>query len=74
MKSGYIISDYVKMTAGTDSSFESISFLHVEDNLAQLKDKIEKMFGDSRYGNILRIKGFVIEDGVSYQVNATRYD
>ena len=74
VKSGYIISDYVKMTAGTDSSFESISFLNVEDSLEQLKGKIEKLFGDARYGNILRIKGFVIEDGVSYQVNATRYE
>lgn len=74
VKSGYIISDYVKMTAGTDSSFESISFLNVEDSLEQLKDKIEELFGDARYGNILRIKGFVIEDGVSYQINATRYE
>lgn len=74
VNSGYIISDYVKMTAGVDTSFESVSFLEVKDSLEELQRKIKLLFSDERYGNVLRVKGFVIEDGVSYQVNATQYE
>ena len=74
MNSGYVISDYIKLTAGSDSSFESISFLDVKDSLDELRGKIKSLFSDKTYGNVLRVKGFVIEDGVSYQVNATQYE
>lgn len=74
VKSGYIISDYVKMTAGRDTSFESVSFLNIEDSLEQLKNKVTLLFNDKKYGNVLRVKGFVIENGISFQVNATQYE
>jgi len=74
MNSGYVISDYIKVTAGADSSFESISFLEVKDSLEELKEKIKALFADAKYGKVLRVKGFVIEDGVSYQINATQYE
>lgn len=74
MNSGYRISDYIKVTAGAESSFESVCFLDIKDNLETLKKKIELMFFDEKYGNVMRIKGFVVETGGSYQVNATRYE
>ena len=74
MNSGYLISDYVKITAGLDSSFESVCFLEVKDNLESLKEKISQMFVNPEFGKVLRVKGFVIENGESYQVNATQYE
>jgi len=74
MNSGYVISDYIKVTAGADSSFESLCFLEVKDSLEELTEKIKALFSDAKYGKVLRVKGFVIEDGVSYQINATQYE
>ena len=69
---GYHIGDYVKVVAGADTGFESVSSLKVNDNLEGIKQKIDELFSNEEYGNIFRIKGFVIDQGGSYQVNATR--
>ena len=69
---GYHIGNYVKVVAGTDTGFESVSSLKVKDNLEGIKKKIEELYSNDEYGNIFRIKGFVIDQGGSYQVNATK--
>lgn len=74
MSSGYLISDYVKITAGGETAFKSVCFMDIKDNLESLTDKIKKLFADPSYGKILRVKGFVNNNGVSYQVNATQYE
>lgn len=68
---GYHIGNYVKTVAGNGSGFDSVSSLKVKDNLEEIKGKIEQLFAGS-YGNVFRVKGFIIDDGGSYQVNATR--
>ena len=70
---GYQLADYTKVIAGLDSDFSSVSFIDVQDNLSTLAPKIEKLFSDSTYGEIVRIKGFIEDNGTMYQVNATRH-
>lgn len=72
----YTISDYVKVTAGKESSFDSVCTLKLPKGLESLKQKIEVLYSDEKYGKISRIKGFVMDDASShnYQVNATRED
>lgn len=69
--SGYHVGDYVKTIAGTESGFDSVSSLKVKDNLEGIKAKINRLFA-GEYGDIFRVKGFVIDEGGSYQVNATK--
>jgi len=70
-QSGYHIGDYVKTIAGTETGFDSVSSLKVKDNLEGIKAKIGRLFS-GEYGDVFRVKGFVIDEGGSYQVNATR--
>lgn len=74
MSSGYLISDYVKITAGGETAFKSVCFMDVKDDQESLTAKIKKLFSDKSFGNVLRVKGFVNNDGVSCEVNATQYE
>lgn len=74
MNSGYHIGEYMKVTAGQDMSFSSKCYLDLPDNLASLKEKINLLFSSKEYGNIIRIKGFVCDEGGGYQVNASQYE
>ena len=74
MNSGYHIGDYVKVTAGRDLAFSSKCYLDLEDNLEELKSKITTLFSSKEYGNIIRIKGFVCDQGGGYQINASQYE
>lgn len=69
--SGFYVSSVVKTIAGVKSSFSSVGFLNVKDNLEQFKTKINRLFDDESFGKVLRVKGFIMDNGVSNQVNAT---
>ena len=65
------MSDYVKTVAGRLSEFQSLSYLDLPLTEAELREKIEALFREKRYGRILRVKGFFREKGCWYQINAT---
>ena len=71
MHCGYHMSDYVKTVAGRLSEFQSLSYLDLPLTEAELREKIEALFREERYGKILRVKGFFRENGCWYQINAT---
>ena len=71
---GFCSSDYVKITAGSESSFQSLSFLDLSLSRRELEQKTKLLFSDSRFGRILRVKGFFEEAGQWYQINATEKD
>lgn len=74
MNSGYHISSYMKVTAGKKSNFSSVCFIDLKDNLDQITDKIKAILSSDDLGNIVRIKGFVCDQGGGYQINATQYE
>ena len=68
---GYRMSEYVKTVAGRLSEFQSLSYLDLPLTEDELREKIETLFREKRFGRILRVKGFFRENGAWYQINAT---
>ena len=58
--------------AGSASAFQSLSFLGLTLDRAELEEKSGRLFSEAAFGRILRVKGFFAEDGVWYQFNATK--
>lgn len=71
---GYNICDYVKVTGADTDRFDSVNILDIDIDLEGFKEKTRRLFSSDEYGNIIRVKGFVNDKGVSYQVNATQYE
>lgn len=68
---GWRLTDYVKTIAGQENAFQSLSFLDLPLDRAQLEGKVKELFREERYGRILRVKGFFREGEAWYQLNAT---
>ena len=68
----YRAADYRKTIAGSASAFQSLSFLGLTLDRAELEEKSGRLFSEATFGRILRVKGFFAEDGVWYQFNATK--
>lgn len=73
-KAEYRINDYVKINAGSESKFTSVCFLNIPYSLSEIKEKIEALFKDKSFGNVKRVKGFIVDGGVSHQLNVTDYE
>ena len=71
MRCGYRVSDYVKTVAGRLSEFQSLSYLDLPLTEEELREKIETLFREKRFGRILRVKGFFRSGSGWYQINAT---
>lgn len=72
--SGYYIGDYVKTVSEEVHEFSSVYFLDLPDNLESIKAKTARLFNNKEYGNVIRVKGFVYNDGAGYQINASQYE
>ena len=71
---GYRMPDYVKTVAGGPDGFQALSFLDLPLDGKALRDRTQALFQDSRYGRILRVKGFFREGENCFQLNATAKD
>ena len=69
---GWYAADYSKTIAGQRSTFQSLSFLNLGLNRAELEQRAARLFSDDGFGKILRVKGFFEEEGRWYQFNATK--
>ena len=65
---------YMKTIAGRETDFQSLSFLDLPLEGAILIGKVRALLTDSRYGRILRVKGFYRDGEQWYQLNATAKD
>ena len=72
MNAGYQVNDFVKVTAGRKSSFSSVIWLEPAGSPELLTEKVRKLLSDGKYGHVLRVKGFVQDKELCYQINATR--
>ena len=71
MESGYRVPRYVKTIAGENIGFQSLSYLDLPEGGENLREQAKKLLQDSAYGNVLRVKGFFMEKGQWYELNAT---
>ena len=67
--SGYHFSSFVKKYDADSAGFESVYVFEFSEKV--LKEVSEKLFTDSSYGRIFRIKGFFEEEGKWYEFNMT---
>lgn len=71
---GYRICDYMKIISTDNDKFSSVYLLDLKDGLDSMERKIKILFESEEYGNVVRAKGFVLDNGISYQINASQYE
>ena len=71
---GYTTNSYIKKITTDDSGYKTVYFLELPIKLDGLKEKISALMSDETYGKVLRAKGFLKEEGIWYQFNATKND
>ena len=69
-KCGYRQTSCEKLHFDAHDAFTSAYFLELGLPRAQLEKNIPSLFTDPACGNVLRVKGFVEEDGRWYELNA----
>ena len=74
MDAGYRLGSYVKLSAGREMDFSSKCYLDLPLSLEELKERIIRLFKTEEFGKIIRVKGFVIDEGGSIQINASEYE
>lgn len=75
-EAGYRQSAHKKMHLEEEGTFHSLYFMNVSPKLMEAKKIIQSLFEDSEAGNmtgqIFRIKGFLQDEGIWYEINATK--
>lgn len=72
MEAGYVTTAYEKMYIEQDDIFQSLFLMDSQITLDKVRFAAKKIFSDATYGNVCRIKGFVRENDVWMEVNATK--
>ena len=73
--SGYKSASFVKKVTGDANDYSTEYFLEVPFTRARIKKVTEELMENTeKFGKVFRVKGFFIEDGIWYEVNATRKD
>lgn len=68
---GYRIEDHIKYQVSQDNGYRSLFYFYVKMREQDIRENAERIFSDSAFGNVHRIKGFVeTETGRWLQINA----
>ena len=70
--SGYTQYDHVKMQVIDDNNYDSLYVMNKNLSLDRVLGLRDVLFKDNSYGNILRIKWFIIEKGNWMKINITK--
>lgn len=73
-KCGYCMCSFEKQVSKSSSTYSCVYFLDIPMTSTLIKDKINILMNNSKYGEIFRIKGFFQEKNQWYEVNATKRD
>ena len=71
LNSGCRIGDYVKTIAGSGSDFESVCLMELKGTAEELQNRVQRLFEETRFGKIFRVKGFIHDSGGSRLLNAS---
>ncbi len=71
--SSYKQYDYIKIRTKDDMNFDSIYLLDKDISIAEIRMKKDILFSN-KYGNVIRIKGFVLENNNWFEINITQKD
>lgn len=68
---GYRIEDHIKYQVEQDNGYRSLFYFYVKMGGQEIRETVEKIFSDTAFGNVHRIKGFVeTQTGRFIQINA----
>lgn len=70
--SGYVNASYEKLSMEEEEIFQSLYYMNLDWTKEDLIPKIEKLFENSSYGKIIRVKGFLCEGDSWLEINATK--
>lgn len=71
MDAGIVPADHIKLQVQDENGFMSLYFLNIPIPAADLRETARELLHDAgRYGRVIRIKGFHLEDGKWYELNA----
>lgn len=70
--SGYQMSSYIKKKNGHDNDYSTLYFLDHSMSCSSIKSVINELMSNPKYGNVVRVKGFLNEEDKWYQINATK--
>lgn len=70
--SGYRESAFVKKFSMDSHSFQSLFFMNLSIDKDTILSNIEKLWKDESVGNIIRIKGFVLDSNSWIEINSTK--
>lgn len=70
-KASFKKGSYIKKNHNEYENFASLCFLEKELTKDKILCKAGELFSNEKYGTVLRIKGFINEDGVWSEINAT---
>lgn len=70
LKCGYVAEAYRK-DFSDNKGYSSLYFMNGEFSKIQIKNIMKILFSNKDCGNIIRVKGFFLEEGLWYEVNGT---
>jgi len=68
---GYVNESHLKRRISEDNDYQSLFFMNKELSKESILDSIKKIMNDPECGNVIRIKGFINDQGW-YEINATK--
>jgi hypothetical protein len=71
INSGYVEAS-TKKISDLSNKYDSIYYLDLDYNLSKMKEKSDILFNDLKYGEIERIKGFILDNNIWYRINETK--
>ena len=72
INSGYSNFDHIKIPVNKDNNYDSLYFLDINIDLNQINKYKEELFNNNIYGNVVRIKGFILNNDKWISINYTR--
>ena len=73
-ESGYQVEDYEKMYVDQDEIFQSLFLMDEGISPIKVKEAVRKIFEDSECGQVFRIKGFLKDEDIWQELNATAHE
>ena len=63
---------HIKLQVINENNYDSCYILDKDISISYIKDIKNKLLNDKSFGNIIRIKGFILENNNWYKINITR--
>ena len=73
IKCGYSSFSYAKRNLIDDNNYDSLYFMNKKFNRDELIRISNELMNNSKYGNIMRIKGYLFENNMWYNINVVKH-